>query len=310
MALVAAGELAGGRRASRRASSARWRCSHEAGRDWRTSRRPAVGGPRQLRRSPPRPQAGDRSGRGAARGARSDRRRGHLLPAPGDRASPRAGAVRALHAGAACRPRRTSWGRRAGGGRFTLEFSQIDADRFASEVLAERLGARTSPSAITTATATAPRAPSRHCARRAPGWGSRSPSCRFLSCRAGLVSSSRIRDLIGDGRGRAAPPSCSAGRRGWRGRWCTATAAAASLGFPTANLEPLARSALPGRGSLRRPRAPRLRLEPCRRRSASATTRPSRLPRGRPGGGPPARLRARHLWSPLRLEFTDRLRDE
>ena len=88
-----------------------------------------------------------------------------------------------------------------------------------------------------------------------------------------IVSSSRIRSLIAAGEvGRAAR---AAGRpvRAARRPSSPATAAAATLGFPTANLVPAERRRLPGPRRLRVPgerRARRPSTSACGRRSAAA----------------------------------------
>ena len=131
--------------------------------------------------------------------------------------------------------------------RFTLEFSQIDADRFASEVLVDRLGAACV--AVGHNYRYGHRAQGTVETLREAGarLGFEVTELPLLELQGGVVSSSRVRDLIGDGQvehaaaqlGRPPRLEGTVVRGDGRGR---------GLGFATANLEPLGRSVLPGRG--------------------------------------------------------------
>ena len=131
--------------------------------------------------------------------------------------------------------------------RFTLEFSQIDADRFASEVLVDRLGAACV--AVGHNYRYGHRAQGTVETLREAGarLGFEVTELPLLELQGGVVSSSRIRDLIGDGQVELA--AALLGRPPWLvGRVVRGDGRGRGLGFATANLEPLGRSVLPGRG--------------------------------------------------------------
>ena len=131
--------------------------------------------------------------------------------------------------------------------RFTLEFSQIDADRFASEVLVDRLGAACV--AVGHNYRYGHRAQGTVETLREAGarLGFEVTELPLLELQGGVVSSSRIRDLIGDGQVELA--AALLGRPPWLvGTVVRGDGRGRGLGFATANLEPLGRSVLPGRG--------------------------------------------------------------
>ena len=131
--------------------------------------------------------------------------------------------------------------------RFTLEFSQIDADRFASEVLVDRLGAACV--AVGHNYRYGHRAQGTIETLREAGarLGFEVTELPLLELQGGVVSSSRIRDLIGDGQVELA--AALLGRPPWlEGTVVRGDGRGRGLGFATANLEPLGRSVLPGRG--------------------------------------------------------------
>lgn len=131
--------------------------------------------------------------------------------------------------------------------RFTLEFSQIDADRFASEVLVDRLGAACV--AVGHNYRYGHRAQGTVETLRQAGarLGFEVTELPLLELQGGVVSSSRIRDLIGDGQVELA--AALLGRPPWlEGTVVRGDGRGRGLGFATANLEPLGRSVLPGRG--------------------------------------------------------------
>jgi riboflavin kinase/FMN adenylyltransferase len=131
--------------------------------------------------------------------------------------------------------------------RFTLEFSQIDADRFASEVLVDRLGAACV--AVGHNYRYGHRAQGTVETLRQAGarLGFEVTELPLLELEGGVVSSSRIRDLIGDGQVELA--AALLGRPPWlEGTVVRGDGRGRGLGFATANLEPLGRSVLPGRG--------------------------------------------------------------
>ena len=131
--------------------------------------------------------------------------------------------------------------------RFTHAFSQVDAERFASEVLYEGLGARH----VTVGE-------NFRYGHRAQGnlgtlqdagarLGFGVTAVPLLELHGGPASSSRIRSLIAEGDVEAAGELL--GRAPWvEGTVVRGDGRGRGLGFPTANLEPLQRSALPGRG--------------------------------------------------------------
>lgn len=131
--------------------------------------------------------------------------------------------------------------------RFTPEFSQITAEQFATEILAGRLGAR------------------RVCVGGNFRYGHRAQGdvaslteaggrlgfevdvAPLLELHGGPVSSSRIRALIAEGD--VAGAGELLGRPAWlEGKVAPGDGRGRELGFPTANLDPVPRSALPGRG--------------------------------------------------------------
>jgi riboflavin kinase/FMN adenylyltransferase len=192
--------------------------------------------------------------------------------------------------------------------RFTREFSQIEAERFASEILVERLGARhvavghnyryghRAQGTVDTL---------RDAGRRLGFDVSELP---LLELQGEVVSSSRIRDLIGDGEVELA--GALLGRPPWlEGKVVRGDGRGRGLGFATANLAPLGRSVLPGRGVY----AGRAHLP--------ASSHPAAISVGYNPTFTDSREAIRveaHLLdfdrdiygAPLRLEFTRRLRDE
>jgi len=131
--------------------------------------------------------------------------------------------------------------------RFTPEFSQIDAERFAAEILAERLGARRvnvganfryghrAQGTVSTLTEAGQRL------------GFVVAVAPLLELHGAPVSSSRIRALIGEGD--VAGAGLLLGRPAWlEGTVVRGDGRGRDLGFPTANLEPAPRSAMPARG--------------------------------------------------------------
>jgi riboflavin kinase / FMN adenylyltransferase len=192
--------------------------------------------------------------------------------------------------------------------RFTLEFSQIEADRFASEVLVDRLGAahvavghnyRYGHRAQGTVETL------REAGRRLGFAVSERP---LLELHGGVVSSSRIRDLIGDGQVELAGELL--GRPPWlEGTVVRGDGRGRGLGFATANLEPLARSVLPGRGVY----AGRAHLSAASHLAAISVGYNPTFTDSRQAIRVEAHLLDfdRDIYgSPLRLEFARRLRDE
>ncbi|MGN6380573.1 MAG: bifunctional riboflavin kinase/FAD synthetase [Gaiellales bacterium] len=131
--------------------------------------------------------------------------------------------------------------------RFTREFSQIDAERFASEVLAEGLGAvhvtvgrnfrygHRAQGGLASLTEAGERL----------GFGV--SGMPLVELHGGPVSSSRIRSLIADGDVQTATELL--GRPPWlEGEVTRGDGRGRGLGFPTANVGAAPRSALPGRG--------------------------------------------------------------
>ena len=192
--------------------------------------------------------------------------------------------------------------------RFTLEFSQIDADRFASEVLADRLGA--AHIAVGHNYRYGHRAQGTVETLREAGarLGFEVTELPLLELQGGVVSSSRIRDLIGDGQVELA--AALLGRPPWlEGTVVRGDGRGRGLGFATANLEPLGRSVLPGRGVY----AGRAHLPSSSHPAAISVGYNPTFTDSREAVRVEAHLLDfdRDIYgSPLRLEFTRRLRDE
>ena len=131
--------------------------------------------------------------------------------------------------------------------RFTHAFSQLDAERFASEVLHAGLGARqvTVGENFRYGNRAHGNLETLRDAGARLGFGV--TAVPLLELHGGPASSSRIRSLIGEGDVETA--SELLGRPPWvEGTVVRGDGRGRGLGFPTANLEPLGRSALPGRG--------------------------------------------------------------
>ncbi len=192
--------------------------------------------------------------------------------------------------------------------RFTLEFSQIDADRFASEVLVDRLGA--AHVAVGHNYRYGHRAQGTVETLREAGarLGFEVTELPLLELQGGVVSSSRIRDLIGDGQVELA--AALLGRPPWlEGTVVRGDGRGRGLGFATANLEPLGRSVLPGRGVY----AGRAHLPSSSHPAAISVGYNPTFTDSREAVRVEAHLLDfdRDIYgSPLRLEFTRRLRDE
>jgi riboflavin kinase/FMN adenylyltransferase len=130
---------------------------------------------------------------------------------------------------------------------FTHAFSQIDAERFASGVLHAGLGAR--HVTVGENFRYGHRAQGNLQTLRNAGarMGFGVTAVPLLELHGGPASSSRIRSLIAEGDIEAAGELL--GRAPWvEGTVVRGDGRGRGLGFPTANLEPLPRSALPGRG--------------------------------------------------------------
>jgi riboflavin kinase / FMN adenylyltransferase len=131
--------------------------------------------------------------------------------------------------------------------RFTPEFSHIDAERFAAEILAERLGAcrvsvggnfrygHRAQGTVASLTQAGERL------------GFQVAVAPLLELHGAPVSSSRIRALIAEGD--VAGAGTLLGRPAWlEGTVVRGDGRGRDLGFPTANLQPAPRTALPARG--------------------------------------------------------------
>jgi riboflavin kinase / FMN adenylyltransferase len=192
--------------------------------------------------------------------------------------------------------------------RFTLEFSQIEADRFASEVLVDRLGA--ARVAVGHNYRYGHRAQGTVETLRKAGaeLGFEVTELPLLELQGGVVSSSRIRDLIGDGQVELA--AALLGRPTWlEGTVVRGDGRGRGLGFATANLEPLDRSVLPGRGVY----AGRAHLPSSSHPAAISVGYNPTFTDSREAVRVEAHLLDfdRDIYgAPLRLEFARRLRDE
>jgi riboflavin kinase/FMN adenylyltransferase len=131
--------------------------------------------------------------------------------------------------------------------RFTHAFSMIDAERFASEVLHEGLGARHVTVGENFRYGHRAQGSLETLREAGARLGFGVTAVPLLELHGGPASSSRIRSLIAEGDVETAGELL--GRPAWvEGTIVRGDGRGRGLGFPTANLELLPRSALPGRG--------------------------------------------------------------
>jgi riboflavin kinase / FMN adenylyltransferase len=192
--------------------------------------------------------------------------------------------------------------------RFTPEFSQIDADRFAADILAGRLGARHVTVGANFRYGHRAQGTVASLTEAGARLGFEVAVAPLLELHGAPVSSSRIRALIAEGD--VAGAGGLLGRPAWiEGTVVRGDGRGRELGFPTANLRPAPRSALARRGIY----AGRAHLETGTYVAAISVGYNPTFTDSRDAVRVEAHLLdfSRDIYGQhLLLEFTDRLRDE